>query len=172
VLERLTTQTGLEARTAGQPDVSELLLDKVANWLTRTALDGEDLDVIVRGFCERLSASGLPIMRAHLSFSMLHPLYDALGFTWVRGKGLEVEGFRKDGSPSDRFLKSPYYYLISNNLEHLRRRLDPAMPSEFPVFDDLKAIGGTDYLAFIHSFSSREDQGHDRLVDNRPSQRL
>ena len=82
-----------------------------------------------------------------------------MGFTWIRGKGLEVEGFRKDGSPSDRFLKSPYYYLISNNLDHIRRRLDPAMPSEFPIFDDLKAMGGTDYLAFIHSFSSREDQG-------------
>jgi adenylate cyclase len=159
VLERLTAQTGIEPAKIGHADVSEILLDKVADWLTRSALDGEALEVIVRGFCERLSASGLPIIRAHLSFSMLHPLYDALGFTWIRGKGLEVEGFRKDGSPSDRFLKSPYYYLISNNLDHIRRRLDPAMPSEFPIFDDLKAMGATDYLAFIHSFSSREDQG-------------
>ena len=150
----------LEVPRTNSADVSEILLDRVADWLTRSALDGHNLDVIVRGFCERLSASGLPIIRAHLSFSMLHPLYDALGFTWIRGKGMEVEGFRKEGhGPSDRFITSPYYYLISNDLDHMRRRLDPATPSEFPIFEDLKAKGATDYLAFVHSFSSNEDQG-------------
>jgi adenylate cyclase len=62
-------------------NVSEILLDKVADWLMRTSLSDETLETIVRGFCERLAAAGLPLMRVHLSFSMLHPLYDALGFT-------------------------------------------------------------------------------------------
>lgn len=160
MLERLTAQAGLDHRLPVAPDVSEILLDKVADWLTRSALDGETLDVIVRGFCERLSAAGLPIIRVHLSFSMLHPLYDALGFTWVRGKGMEIEGFRKSiDEPSNRFVKSPYFYLFSNNLQHLRRRLDPTTISEFPIFDELKEMGGTDYLAFVHSFSRDEEQG-------------
>ncbi|WP_292238279.1 adenylate/guanylate cyclase domain-containing protein, partial [Mesorhizobium sp.] len=92
--------------------------------------------------------------------SMLHPLYDALGFTWVRGRGLEIESFRNEpGAPSDRFLTSPYYHLLSNKLDHLRRRLDPSLPSEFPVFDDLRLIGVTDYLAFVHSFNGNASQG-------------
>ena len=91
---------------------------------------------------------------------MLHPLYDALGFTWLRGQGMEVEGFRtKPGVRPDSFLPSPYYHLISNNLDHLRRRIDPSVPSEFPVFDDLRLMGVTDYMAFIHPFKVDTWQG-------------
>ncbi len=141
-------------------EISDILMDKVADWLTKSSLAGDDLETMVRGFCERLAAAGLPLVRVHLSFSMLHPLYDALGFTWERGRGMEVEGFRKKtGLPSERFLHSPYYHLISNRLEHLRRRIDPDAPSEFPIFDDLKKIGVTDYIAFVHSFSLNASQG-------------
>lgn len=135
-------------------------MDKVADWLNQSVLAGNDLETLVKGFCERLAAAGLPLKRVHLSFSMLHPLYDALGFTWVRGRGLEIESFRNEpGAPSDRFLTSPYYHLLSNKLDHLRRRLDPSLPSEFPVFDDLRLIGVTDYLAFVHSFNGNASQG-------------
>lgn len=141
-------------------DVSTILLDKVADWLTHSSLASEDLETMVRGFCERLAAAGLPLARVHLTFSMLHPLYDALGFTWERGTGMHMEGFRKKpGETPERFLRSPYYHLLSNNLDHLRRRIDPEAPSEFPIFDDLKLLGVTDYLAFTHSFGGDNNQG-------------
>jgi adenylate cyclase len=141
-------------------DVSIILLDRVADWLTQSSLAGEDLETIVRGLCERLTAAGLPIRRVHLSFSMLHPLYDALGFTWERGGSVSVEKFRtKSSERPERFLKSPYFYLLSNNLDHLRRRIDPNAPSEFPIFDYLKAMGVTDYMAFIHSFGKDTSRG-------------
>ncbi|AZO71429.1 MAG: adenylate/guanylate cyclase domain-containing protein [Mesorhizobium sp.] len=146
--------------SAAQAEISTILMDKVADWLNQSALAGHDLETLIKGFCERLAAAGLPLKRVHLSFSMLHPLYDALGFTWFRGEGLEVESFRsKPGVPSDRFLTSPYYHLLSNKLDHLRRRLDPSMPSEFPVFDDLRLMGVTDYMAFVLPFSGNTSQG-------------
>ena len=146
--------------STAQAEISTILMDKVADWLTHSALAGNDLETLLKGFCERLAAAGLPLKRVHLSFSMLHPLYDALGFTWFRGQGMEVEGFRnKAGVPSDRFLTSPYYHLLSNKLEHLRRRLDPSVPSEFPVFDELRLMGITDYMAFVHPFSGNTSQG-------------
>ncbi|WP_442579471.1 adenylate/guanylate cyclase domain-containing protein [Mesorhizobium sp. ASY16-5R] len=142
------------------PDVSMILMDKVADWLTHSSLAGDDLETMVRGFCERLAAAGMPIARVHLSFSMLHPLYDALGFTWERGAGMRIEGFRqKPGEKSDRFLRSPYYHLLTNKLDHLRRRIDYSGPAEFPIFDDLKDLGVTDYLAFRHMFNAGKDQG-------------
>jgi adenylate cyclase len=138
-----------------QAEISTILMDKVADWLNQSALAGSDLETLVKGFCERLAAAGLPLKRVHLSFSMLHPLYDALGFTWFRGQGIEVEGFRAEpGGPSDRFLTSPYYHLLSNKLDHLRRRIDPSLPPEFPIFDELRLIGVTDYMAFVHPFSN------------------
>jgi adenylate cyclase len=148
--------------TTTQTDVSTILLDKVADWLTRSSLAGDDLETMIRGFCERLAAAGVALARVHLTFSMLHPLYDALGFTWERGVGMSVEGFRiPTGEKPERFLRSPYYHLLSNNLDHLRRRIDASSnaPSEFPIFDELKAMGVTDYLAFIHAFGGDTAQG-------------
>ncbi len=148
--------------SAGTMTVSRILIDRVSAWLKTTALKGADLESLVRGFCERLAAAGVPLVRVHLSFSMLHPLYDALGFTWQRGQGVTVEGFSKsslEGPDSERILRSPYFHLLSNDLDHLRRRIDPDVPSEFPVFDDLKAIGATDYLAFVQSFGDGSGQG-------------
>lgn len=146
--------------SAAQNDISAILMEKVADWLTQSSLAGDELEVMVRGFCERLAAAGLPLVRVHLSFSMLHPLYDALGFTWERGRGIEIEGLRKGpGELAERFARSPYYHLLSNKLDHLRRRIDPSIPSEFPIFDDLKRQGVTDYIAFVHSFSADASQG-------------
>ena len=141
-------------------EVSTILMDKVADWLTHSSLAGDDLETMVRGFCERLAAAGLPLARIHMTFSMLHPLYDALGFTWERGSGMRVEGFRnRPGQSRERFLRSPYFHLLSNRLDHLRRRIDHSGPAEFPVFDELKQLGITDYLAFVHSFGTSYDQG-------------
>jgi adenylate cyclase len=145
---------------AVQTEVSTILMDKVSDWLTKSSLAGDNLEQMVHGFCERLAAAGLPLIRVHLSFSMLHPLYDALSFTWERGRGMQVEGFRKKtGYSSERFLKSPYYHLLSNDLEFLRRRINPDLPSEFPIFDDLKPFGATDYIAFVQSFGDNSSRG-------------
>jgi adenylate cyclase len=148
------------AMSSTMPQVSTILVDKVADWLTQSSLAGDDLETMIRGFCERIAAAGLPIARIHLTFSMLHPLYDALGFTWERGSGIRVEGFRnKPGERSERFLRSPYFHLLTNKLDHLRRRIDQSLPSEFPIFDELKQMGMTDYLAFFHTFNAANHQG-------------
>ncbi|MBB3393407.1 MULTISPECIES: adenylate/guanylate cyclase domain-containing protein [unclassified Rhizobium] len=141
--------------------VSTILLDRVAEWLTNSSLAGDDLESIVRGFCERVAAAGLPIVRVHLTFSMLHPLYDALSFTWRRASGVTIEGFRHTaaGQKPDRFLQSPYYYLLDNNLQHIRRRIPADGPAEFPVFIDLRQERITDYLAFVQPFGDGSVQG-------------
>lgn len=139
--------------------VSSIFMDKVADWLTRTALSGASLEQIVRGFCERIAAAGLPIVRVHLSFAMLHPLYDALGFTWRQQSGLEIEGYRHDNGNPDVFLKSPYFQLLSNGLDYLRRKVPAEGPVEFPVFEDLRRDNVTDYIAFMQPFGDDSVQG-------------
>ncbi|QRM57940.1 adenylate/guanylate cyclase domain-containing protein [Sinorhizobium sp. BG8] len=139
--------------------VSTIFMDKVADWLMRSALAGDNLEDLVRGFCERIAAAGMPIARIHLSFSMLHPLYDALGFTWRRSSGLSVEGYRHDHDKPEVFLRSPYYHLLSNNLEYIRRRIPADGPAEFPIFDDLRKESITDYIAFLQPFGDQSVQG-------------
>jgi len=140
---------------------SRPLVDRAAQWLMAQALDDADLEAVVRGCCERLHGAGVPIARVQLSFSMLHPLYRGIGYTWRRGQGLQVDAYRHTAGNAkpDRYLKSPYYHLKRHNLDHLRRRLDTGGASEFPIFDDLRQEGLTDYLAFASSFELGRAQG-------------
>lgn len=140
---------------------SRALVERAADWLMAEALKDAELESIVRGCCERLHAAGVPIARVQLSFSMLHPLYQAVGYTWRRGQGLQVDAYRHRTSnvQSDRFLRSPFYHLLKHGLDHLRRRLDSGGSAEFPIFDDLRAEGLTDYFAFTNSFAMGTGQG-------------
>jgi len=142
-------------------DLSETLIDRVAAWLKQSALRGDDLETLISGVCERLTGAGMPLVRVHLGFSMLHPLYHAVGFTWKRGAGLTVQSFRTtdEGARRDAFLRSPHFCMLQHDLDHMRRRLYPEDPPEFPVFTDLLAIGATDYLAFVQSFNQSAGQG-------------
>lgn len=139
---------------------SNILVDQVGDWLTRVAFTGAELDEIARGCFDRLAAAGLPIARAQVTFSILHPLYRAVGFTWRRVDGLKIEAYRhvRNGQV-DRFRKSPYYVLLSNRLDYLRRRITSEEVSEFPILEELKNEGMTDYLAYVHSFEPFEDDG-------------
>jgi adenylate cyclase len=139
---------------------AQALVERTAHWLMAQALNDADLKDIVRGCCERLHGAGVPIARVQISFSMLHPLYRGIGYTWQRGQGLEVEAFRHwtGNTVPERFLKSPYYHLMKHGLDHLRRRLDTGGAVEFPVFEDLRKEGLTDYLAFAVSFNIEKGQ--------------
>ncbi|MGH6932906.1 MAG: adenylate/guanylate cyclase domain-containing protein, partial [Dongiaceae bacterium] len=141
--------------------VSASLVQRAADWLTAQALADSDLQTVVRGCYDRLYAAGVPIARGHMTFSMLHPLYRAVGYTWRRGQGLKVDAIRHTpgGGAPDFFLRSPYYHLLTHKLDHLRRRLDTGGQAEFPIFDDLRAEGLTDYLAFRSSFDLGHGQG-------------
>ncbi len=140
---------------------SRVLVERAGEWLMAQALKDADLEAVVRGCCERLHAAGVPIARVQFSFSMLHPLYRAVGYTWRRGQGLQVDAYRHSAAntPPDRWLKSPYYHLLKHGLDHMRRRLDTGGAAEFPIFDDLRKEGLTDYLAFTESFEMGKAQG-------------
>ncbi len=140
---------------------SSILVTRAADWLMEQALNDAELEVTVRGACERLRAAGIPLARAQFSFAVLHPLYGAVGFTWRKTEGLKVEGYLHNTNDvgSDRFRQSPYYHLVHNGLSHLRRRLDTGDKAEFPIFEDLRKEGLTDYLAFVSSFAAGRAQG-------------
>jgi adenylate cyclase len=144
-----------------QQSTSGILIDEVVHWLNQQALVDASLEAIARGTCERLAAAGLPLARVNMSFSMLHPLYRAVGFLWERNKGLSVEKHRhvRDGEV-DRFLKSPFYHLVKNELPYLRRRIERGnSPLEFPIFEEFREQGITDYFAFMSEFKPTSGQG-------------
>jgi adenylate cyclase len=138
----------------GRPPASRILIDNLATWLMQQALADHSLEEIVTGCCERLQAAGVPLARAYFAFAILHPLHSATGITWTRGKKVIVADYpHVPGGVSERFLQSPHHYMLERRLDLLRCRLaDGPEQYSFPILDDLRADGITDYVAFTIDF--------------------
>ena len=125
------------------------LIDGITDWLMRCALEGADVTEILEGCCKRLRALGYPIWRARFTFRTLHPLYEASSVTWRWDGATERVNFPYSEGVMSEFRQSPYYALQENRLDALRRRLvgDTAMV-DFPVLEEFRDQGGTDYYGF------------------------
>jgi adenylate cyclase len=124
--------------------------DDISRWIVRASLEGADEVSIVDGACKRLVAAGVPLMRAALVGEMLDPSFDSLGVRWTRDQGAVHETFLRatDAASSQAWLTSPFHVLASGQDERLRRRLDATyLAGEFPVLDEFRQRGGTDYVA-------------------------
>jgi adenylate cyclase len=96
--------------------------------------------------CERLVAAGLPLWRAGAFVKTLHP--DAFGrsFIWRQGADVVINTADFDFPDSPQFRQSPLALLFGSGQE-IRYRLDDPATRRFPLFDDLRAEGITDYVA-------------------------
>ena len=136
------------------------LINEVADWLMGQALAGTTADQLIEQCSLRLNAAGIPVWRANISFQILHPLYEAISWTWYRDTGLEEPGkFGTGGSVDTRkdWDKSPPAHLVRNNLPFLRRRLTgPDAMLDLPAMEEFREKGGTDYLVYIERFNSSD----------------
>ena len=128
------------------------LVDALADWLVDQALGNAPLEEIFEGTCTRLYAAGIPVARSHVTFRVLHPLYQAQALNWERNRGLKLESYAH-GEEQDQWRRSPLFHMIEHNVPHLRRHLagESAM-LDFELLVDLSRRGYTDYLAFVTRF--------------------
>ncbi|MFK7994340.1 MAG: adenylate/guanylate cyclase domain-containing protein [Granulosicoccus sp.] len=132
-------------------------LSSVLGWLVESAVAEESYDSLFDELCNKLRDIGLPLLRGNMGMNTLHPLVESVGLMWIHGKGLTVDGYAHGSNVGDIWLRSPLYWMVSNNLGELRQNLnDAAARSRFPVFADLVELGGTDYLALATRFGKEE----------------
>jgi adenylate cyclase len=137
------------------------LIDRVADWLITEALAESDVESLFEGCCNRLQAAGIPLWRALLSYPTLHPLHASIWLTWNRGVGVGVvESLLGFSSTSDEFLRSPFYHMTQTRIPFLRRRLTGVEATlDFPILEDFRERGATDYLAFLVPFGDNAYDG-------------
>ncbi|MGV6849725.1 MAG: adenylate/guanylate cyclase domain-containing protein [Marinibacterium sp.] len=136
--------------TEHDPAITE---QRLSDWLVAQGLRGTRREQILDGYCDRLLAAGLTLMRVHVAQSAFHPKYGGIGFDWHRENGLKSENYDYTSEPPQRWLDSPFHYLLTNGQGEMRVRLaEGDAPLWFPILDDLKAQGGTDYLAVAFAF--------------------
>ena len=123
-------------------------LKDVTDWLIQQGLENTPVEVWLEECCNRLVAAGIPLQRVNLSTRAHHPEIGAVAFRWFRDKDSERYEYDRGGDVVEEYRQSPLFYLLSNDVAEIRQRLDVPDPElEFPIFDDLRAVGATDYFA-------------------------
>ena len=132
----------------------------IVDWLVGGARPASDPKQVLRLLCERMVERGIRLDRLALFVQPLHPNLAAHAFYWRRGAA-EIEVNEEDHTftGSDEQVTSPIYRVRSTR-EEIRRRLeDRAAALDFPVLEELREQGITDYLIMPLEFVNGEVHG-------------
>jgi adenylate cyclase len=151
------SSSGLPCRPRARfPDaratIGRVKAEDISRYIVQATLDGDDEATILAGTCARLNEAGVPVVRAALASDMLDPTYDSYGVRWARDEGATHEPYARDPDPKAEsdWLSSPFHALVKGEATRIRRRLGAThVPGEFPVLDEFRARGATDYCAMI-----------------------
>ena len=167
-----------QARAASMP-LSPLNFDgalgrhivELHTWVVREGIRGADAAAIFDGLCQRLVLAGVPLWRAFLGMSTLHPQWGGYSYTWRRDlNAIEPAQFGRGDEYEQILQNSPFGYLIrqvetsapeGGPWQHLRRRLaGPEALLDFSILKDLAAAGASDYFAQVVRFGADGDPSH------------
>src|SRR5258708_32706241 len=66
---------------------------RLMNWLVSQGLTGLPENDLIRGFCQRCCAAGLPVSRGLVFIDTLHPIFEGRGFRWNDSETNESDVF-------------------------------------------------------------------------------
>lgn len=162
---RNTISAGIKIAAEGQdmnaPDriPSATQAAGVVDWLTNGTRDQRFIDNIFAEMCIRLQQAGIPLKRATLHVQIQHPQWLGARIMWSDGMR-EAEIGRVDFDVRERseYIGSPANELIDGATE-VRENLerDPALGRKHALYDEMRAKGLTDYVAWplYHTLGKR-----------------
>ncbi len=127
----------------------------VLDWLVREAGDERYLDNIFVELCRRLERDGVPLVRAGMFLETRNPQWLGVRVQWRRGMEQAVL------HPADYAARDSEDYRLSpaaairEGAAEVRGRLEStgAADDPFPLFDQLRREGVTDYVAWPFEFT-------------------
>ncbi len=129
----------------------------LATWVTQAGLKGRAETILLTGFCERVVAAGIPLAKALLIVDTLHPIHEGRVFRWQLGSQestLQEYGRTNEGEAAEAWRRSPFYHLVQSGEPFMQRRLTPETTADFPVLEEMRKAGLTDYLAMNNRFAA------------------
>lgn len=133
--------------------------DAVIDWLINGTRDERFVDNIFAQMCIRLQQADIPLKRATLHILIHHPQWLGARLLWSDGMR-EAEIARVDFDVTERseYIGSPANELHDGATE-VRERLerDPSLGRKHAVYDEMRAKGLTDYVAWplYHTLGKR-----------------
>ena len=145
-----------DGTAAQQPTISNAHDDDnpFFDWLISKAWKTSSSEALFEDLVRCLVESGLPVSRLRLIIRTLHPQLFAMTYSW-HDDADEVTIWRAPHTMvlSEQYQESPFASII-NGEGGVRRRLEGPNPKlDYPVLEDLKAEGATDYVAMPMRFS-------------------
>jgi len=123
-----------------------LALQKLTEWLVDGARSAPNPPRMMAETCERMAAAGLPLWRVGVFVRTLNPDVAGRNVIWRPGAEVVVGSANYDMLDSPEFLSNPLAIVFAERRE-VRSRMDGPDAKRFPLFDDLRAEGVTDYIA-------------------------
>ena len=145
----------LESETVARREgTSSVLADGIATWLAEQALGSSQPADLFDGMCRRVRAAGIPVMRANVSFEVLHPLYAAAALKWS-AEGVSMRFMTVEDRDDASYQQSPLKHVLHYELPVFRRRLTGRTALiDFEVLNEFRELGGHDYLLLAVPFGN------------------
>jgi adenylate cyclase len=148
----MNSPPNIDPRTA-YPD------NDVMRWLTSGTRDERFIDNIFGELCMRLQRAGIPVKRASLHFLIHHPQWLGARMIWADGmREAEISRVDYDVRGRSEYIGSPANEIYEGATE-VRENLegDPKLGRKHAVYDEMRAKGLTDYVAWplYHTLGKR-----------------
>jgi adenylate cyclase len=120
----------------------------VMHWLTHETRDERFLDNIFAELCVRLQRAGIPVKRSTLHILIYHPQWLGARFMWADGMhDAELARVAYDVRERSEYIGSPANEL-QNGATEVRENLEREGGRKHGVYDEMRAKGLTDYVAW------------------------
>jgi adenylate cyclase len=138
---------------AGSPrtNVADLAANRAApviDWLIHSERikPGRMVPLLER-YAKHLVNAGLPVARISLHIRQLHPLLAARSLVWESERGTAIEtAYEHSARHQPAYQASPVKNIFEGGPAVRRQLADPKCALDFPILQDFKDIGLTDYM--------------------------
>jgi adenylate cyclase len=140
-----------------KPGPLAIRTQEVLAWLADDAWNEPETHRLVEHWMHRLIGAGLPLHRANVVVSSLHPEVLGVSFIWTRATGRVIpsRGDRRQVYSDHTYDRSPFKLMIESGVAGIRRRLDrPGELDDLAILAELRAAKATDYVAMLGSFGT------------------
>jgi len=128
-------------------EANSAALEATINWLIDGARSAQTPDGVLEELSQRLLAAGIPLWRAGVFVSTLHPDVFGRSFFWKRGAVVAIGEADYSLPDSQEFQTSPLHTVVAT-AKPVRHRMSETPVGFSMMLDDIRAQGATDYVAF------------------------
>ncbi len=142
--------------TATGADIDARATEKLlTDWLIAEGSRFESPPQFIEKLAERLRKTDVPLIRLTFTLPQLHPVFRAVTYEWMEGGPAREIPRRRDLMTSRVFSHSPIAQVARTGKPLRRRLVGPDAEFDFPVLEEFRDKGMTDYYVIPLDFGPR-----------------